>query len=60
MSEKIFNVKDYGAKGDSITLDSPAVQKAVDACHEAGGGIVYFPKDIYVLATVFLKDNVQI
>lgn len=60
MSEKIFNVKDYGAKGDSITLDSPAVQKAVDACHEAGGGVVYFPKDIYVLATVFLKDNVHI
>lgn len=60
MSEKIFNVKDYGAKGDSITLDSPAVQKAIDACHEAGGGIVYFPKAIYVLATVFLKDNVHI
>ncbi|MBQ9953644.1 MAG: hypothetical protein IJO92_04890 [Clostridia bacterium] len=60
MSEKIFNVKDYGAKGDSITLDSPAVQKAVDACHQAGGGIVWFPKDIYVLATVFLKDNVHI
>lgn len=60
MDQKIFNVKDYGAKGDSITLDSPAVQKAVDACHEAGGGIVWFPKDIYVLATVFLKDNVHI
>ncbi len=36
--EKIFNVLDYGAAADAITLDSPAVQKAIDACSEAGGG----------------------
>ena len=55
-----FNVLDYGAKADGSTLSSPAVQKAVDACAEAGGGIVYFPKGIYVLATVFLKSGVHI
>ena len=59
-TEMIFNVLDYGTKADGITLDSPAVQKAVDACSENGGGTVYFPKGIYVLATVFLKDNVHI
>ena len=57
---KIFNVSDFGAKADGITLDSPAVQKAVDACHGAGGGEVFFPKGIYVLATVFLKSHVHI
>ncbi len=57
---KIFNVLDFGAKADGITLDSPAVQKAVDEANQAGGGTVYFPKGIYVLATVFLKDNVHI
>lgn len=55
-----FNVLDYGAKADGVTLSSPAVQKAVDACHKAGGGEVYFPKGIYVLATVFLKSGVHI
>ena len=57
---KIFNVLDFGAKADGITLDSPAIQKAVDEANAQGGGIVYFPKGIYVLATVFLKDNVHI
>ena len=58
--ENIFNVMDYGAVADAITLDSPAVQKAINECNENGGGIVYFPKGIYVLATVFLKSDVHI
>ena len=56
----IFNVVDYGAVADSITLDSPAIQRAVDEAYAQGGGIVFFPKGIYVLATVFLKSNVHI
>lgn len=60
MKEKIYNVLDFGALADGITLDSPAVQKAVDECGENGGGTVFFPKGIYVLATVFLKSNVHI
>ncbi len=60
MKEQIFNVLDFGAKADGITIDSKAVQTAVDACSAAGGGKVYFPVGEYVLATVFLKDNVHI
>ena len=45
---KIFNVLDFGAKADGITLDSPAIQKAVDEANPQGGGIVYFPKGIYI------------
>jgi len=60
MKNAIFNVLDFGAKADSFTLDSPAVQKAIDVCSENGGGTVFFPKGIYVLATVFLKSNVHI
>ena len=48
---------EYGAKADGITIDSPAVQKAIDTCIENGGGTVFFPKGIYVLATVFLKKS---
>lgn len=55
-----FNVLDYGAVADGRTLNSAAVQAAIDAANAAGGGIVYFPEGIYVLSTVFLKSNVFI
>jgi len=60
MSEKFFNVLDYGAVADGSTLNSAAAQAAVDACAEAGGGTVIFPAGDFVLSTVFLKSNVTI
>ena len=60
MDERLFNIFDYGAVADGVTLDTAAVQRAVDACSEAGGGKVFFPKGTYVIATVFLKSNVHI
>lgn len=57
---KIFNVKDYGAITDGVTLNSSAVQKAVDDCARSGGGIVLFENGTFVLGTVFLKSNVYI
>ena len=56
----IYNIKDYGALMDGVTLDTAAMQKAVDACSAAGGGTVLVPKGTCVLATVFLKSNVRI
>lgn len=60
MTKAIFNVKDFGAVADGVTLDTASVQKAVDACAAAGGGVVFFPKATYVLATVFLKSHTHI
>ena len=56
----IFDVTKYGAIGDGKTLNTKAVQAAVDACSEAGGGTVLFPRGEFVLSTVFLKSNVTI
>ena len=56
----IYGVVKYGAVADGKTLNTKAVQKAVDECSANGGGIVRFDKGRYVLSTVFLKSNVKI
>jgi hypothetical protein len=45
-SQDVFNVRDFGAKGDGKTPDSEAVQKALDAAG-AVGGTVFFPPGVY-------------
>lgn len=55
-----FNVVDYGAKGDGKTLCTNSIQKAVDACAEAGGGTVHIPTGKYLSGAIFLKSNVTL
>ena len=56
----MFNVKDFGALGDGIVLDSPAIQKAIDACEAIGGGTVYIPEGRYLSGTIHIKTNVHV
>jgi len=60
-----FNIKDYGAIGDSIFLNTLAIQTTIDACTNSGGGIVVIPADknkpsIYLSGTIILKKNVTL
>lgn len=48
-SGDFFNVKTYGAVGNGSTDDTTAVQSAIDAAASAGGGVVYFPRGVYVI-----------
>lgn len=56
-----LNVLDFGAKGDGKAMDTIAIQKAIDACHERGGGTVYFaPGHNYLTGTFEIKSNVTL
>ncbi len=56
----VFNVKEYGAKGDGVSLDTKAINKAIAACVKAGGGTVYVPPGTYVTGTFQLFRNVNL
>ena len=55
-----FNIKTYGAIGDGEAMETKAVQKAIDACHEAGGGSVRIPAGDFQIGTIHLKSNVTL
>jgi polygalacturonase len=57
---KIFKVNNYGAKNDGKTINTKAIQAAIDECSASGGGAVVFEKGSYVTGSLYLKKNVQL
>ncbi len=55
-----FNVRNYGAVGDGKNLDSPAIDKAIQAAAAAGGGTVYLPSGTYLSGTIHLLSNIHL
>ena len=45
------SVKDFGAVGDGVADDTAAIQRAVDAVFAAGGGVVFLPAGVYLIAS---------
>lgn len=59
-TDALFNVHTYGAIGDGKTVDSPAINKAIEAAVASGGGTVYFPAGTYLCFTIRLRSNVDL
>jgi len=55
-----LNVRELGASGDGVTLDTAAIQRAIDKAECRGGGTVYFPAGSYHLGALFLRSNLTL
>ncbi len=59
-AEQHYNVRAFGALGDGKNLDSPAINRAIDACAQAGGGTVYVPPGTYLCGSIRVKSNIHL
>jgi polygalacturonase len=50
----------YGARPNDGSLSTASIQRAVDSCHEAGGGIVLLAGGVFVSGTIVLRDNITL
>ena len=54
------NVRDFGAVGDGARLDTAAINAAIQACHQAGGGTVSFPPGVYLSGSIHMQSQVTL
>ena len=59
-AQNYFNVRDFGAVGDGNNLDSPAINRAIDAAAKAGGGTVVVPAGTYLSGSIHLQNNIDL
>ena len=57
---KQYNIKDFGAAGDGMTLNTQSIQSAIDACSKNGGGTVIVPAGKFITGAIFIKQGVNL
>lgn len=60
LTTNVYDIRLFGAKGDGKSLDSPAINKAIDAAVANGGGTVFFPAGTYRSFSIRLKSNITL
>ena len=56
----VYDVRQYGARGDGKTLDHTAINKAIEAATHDGGGQVYLPAGTYLCGSIRMKSNIDL
>lgn len=59
-TDYFYNIKNYGAKGDGKTLDTNAINKAIESAAKNGGGTVFFPAGTYLSFSIHLQSNITL
>jgi polygalacturonase len=59
-SDRTFDVRSFGAVGDGATLNTAAFGRAIEACHDAGGGVVLVPAGTWLTGPIHLRSNVNL
>jgi polygalacturonase len=59
-TQAMYSVRDFGATGDGKTVDTPAINKAIEAVAAKGGGTLVFPAGTYMCFTIHLRSNVDL
>jgi polygalacturonase len=60
LNSQVINIKDIGAIPDNQTINTKAIQNAIDSCYRIGGGTVYIPAGVFITGTVDLRSNVNL
>ena len=55
-----FNILNYGAVADGLTLNSAAINKTIEACAKNGGGTVVVPRGSFVTGPIIMKSNINL
>ena len=55
-----FDIRDFGAKGDGKTINTAAIQTAINHCRDHGGGTVLIPAGTYLSGTLRLFSNIHL
>lgn len=56
----VYDVRSFGAAGDGTTLDTSAINRAISAAAEAGGGTIFFPAGTYLSFSLHLKSHITL
>lgn len=60
LQAQTYDIKDFGAVGDGKTLNTTAIQRAIDSCRDGGGGTVLIPPGIFISGTIQLCTNINL
>jgi polygalacturonase len=58
--DRAFDVCSFGAQDGGIAMNTAAFQQAIDACHDAGGGVVHVPAGTWLSGAIHLRSNVNL
>ena len=58
--KSVYNVRDFGAAGDGKRLDSPSINRAIDAAAKNGGGTVLLPAGTYLSGSIHLQSRIHL